>query len=395
MENIFIPDGCLSEGAIFRYLGNDLSEDESNAVQKHLAECEMCSDAMEGYRLMPDKDKALKMLAAIREEIASLPVSSPAKKNNTAYHRFFAYAATLVLICGTALILYQNLKKQETTIISKLNHEQQIPDTLKKQAEADNEMQTGANSGPVALQDNTVEKSKDVAGETKSKYFQAPMIVREEENKEVDKTEVFDRREIPVTVSDGETEQKIPLRVEGAKSLNDSDLNGKREDKPSDILVAGQDQNVNQEVVVVSAQKKEKTRSSTSKNGKASSAQYKNDIPKVAAGDEISMKADEKVQEDVLEEHTGILKKNPADYSSLYYSGVSYFNLKKYKKCIKQLDKVIEVKNAEFYEDALWYKAQALIALNKKEEAIPILDLIISGGAKYTKQAEAKKEEIR
>jgi len=394
MENIFIPDGCLSERAIFRYLGNDLSGEELIAVETHLSGCEMCSDAVDGFRLMQDNEKAKMITGKIREEVSSNPALFPLKKDNTNFHRFFAYAATLILICGTAVILYQNFKKHENPDISKLRTGKQNPAKIDKLAEVINERQPDTGSGMIASREQASEKIVPPNGKTCYKYDEISLIKKEEENYVADNTGLSDQQKGPVTVTDGEAEQKKPLAITDTKSTGDSDKDGKLKEKPKDIVIAGQVQEANQEVEVVTAQKSFKSRSKY-RNEKVSQAPAKNNTAGGAAGDHMTVKGEKNEQADRLEEHTEILKNNPSDYSSLYYSGLSYFNLKKYKKCIRQFDKVILVKNAEFYEDALWYKAQALIILNRKEEALPILDLIITGGKKYNIQAEEKKAEIK
>ena len=48
-NNIFDESsGCIRQDALLEYLQGKLSGKERNLVEKHLLECEMCSDELEG-----------------------------------------------------------------------------------------------------------------------------------------------------------------------------------------------------------------------------------------------------------------------------------------------------------------------------------------------------------
>ena len=47
-KNIFVPSGCISVEQLFNYQNKKLSKKEMHEVEKHLLDCQLCSDALEG-----------------------------------------------------------------------------------------------------------------------------------------------------------------------------------------------------------------------------------------------------------------------------------------------------------------------------------------------------------
>lgn len=52
-NKIFGTGSCLSEEQLLKYNSNALSQKEKHRVEKHLLECELCADALEGFTLVP------------------------------------------------------------------------------------------------------------------------------------------------------------------------------------------------------------------------------------------------------------------------------------------------------------------------------------------------------
>jgi hypothetical protein len=47
-EKIFSPSGHLTQEAMFRYHSHGLSRDDQYAIEKHMAGCSLCAEAMDG-----------------------------------------------------------------------------------------------------------------------------------------------------------------------------------------------------------------------------------------------------------------------------------------------------------------------------------------------------------
>ncbi|MFH2143245.1 MAG: hypothetical protein ABIJ97_12535 [Bacteroidota bacterium] len=88
------------------------------------------------------------------------------------------------------------------------------------------------------------------------------------------------------------------------------------------------------------------------------------------------------------------LKNDPNDYKTLFYSAITHLILNEPKKAIVNLDKVLMIKNGEFYEPALWYKSLALIQNDEPQKAKPILNEIVKMGGDYKQKAVKVLDEL-
>ena len=84
-----------------------------------------------------------------------------------------------------------------------------------------------------------------------------------------------------------------------------------------------------------------------------------------------------------------ILEQYPNDLNALFYGGLSYHNLGKNEEAILFFNQIINGDIYVFSEEALWYKAKALIKLKKKAEAKLILEEIIAHAGFYSQKAIA------
>ncbi len=50
MVRLFNRNGCLSRYAIYAYTRNSLDRSELEMIQEHLRKCELCSEAIKGYK---------------------------------------------------------------------------------------------------------------------------------------------------------------------------------------------------------------------------------------------------------------------------------------------------------------------------------------------------------
>lgn len=95
-----------------------------------------------------------------------------------------------------------------------------------------------------------------------------------------------------------------------------------------------------------------------------------------------------------LNRYVLILEQYPNDLNALFYGGLSYHNLGKNDEAIVFFDKIINGDIFVFSEEALWYKAKALIKLKKTNEAKSILEEIIAHGGFYTQEAIALRRKL-
>ncbi|MEC5143711.1 zf-HC2 domain-containing protein [Chitinophaga sp. 212800010-3] len=56
-NDIFVTTGCPSQQQLLDYVQGKLSPEEQHEVEMHLADCELCSDALEGLSAIKEKEK--------------------------------------------------------------------------------------------------------------------------------------------------------------------------------------------------------------------------------------------------------------------------------------------------------------------------------------------------
>ncbi len=101
--NLYSPGDCLSGQQLFDYIGQRLSPKEEHIVEKHLLDCELCSDALEGLRMVKDRERIGVINQLVKERIAA-----PQKKIIPFNYRTVAsIAAGLLLLIGSVVVFKQ------------------------------------------------------------------------------------------------------------------------------------------------------------------------------------------------------------------------------------------------------------------------------------------------
>ncbi len=110
-HSVFKPTDCISEQTTFDYIDNKLTPKERHQVEKHLLDCELCADAMEGLELVKDRNK----IALINEEISKriiLIEKKEAKVVSINYKMITGIAASLLLLIGGVFFFKQYADKR-------------------------------------------------------------------------------------------------------------------------------------------------------------------------------------------------------------------------------------------------------------------------------------------
>ena len=111
--HLYSPGGCPTENALFDYIDKKLSNPERHDIEKHLLDCEMCTDALEGLELLKDRNK----LIAVKQEIMSGNTTGNSGENNLM--RRLAIAASLLILFGSVFFFRNNIK-DKTVVADKL-----------------------------------------------------------------------------------------------------------------------------------------------------------------------------------------------------------------------------------------------------------------------------------
>jgi hypothetical protein len=100
---MFQPTPCLTPDQFTDYAGNRLSGSRRHEIEKHLAQCLFCSDAMEGMISSGDPGELRRTVAELNEKIRGARPSPPGRKRG--WRWAYAMAAALPLAVVAFLVL--------------------------------------------------------------------------------------------------------------------------------------------------------------------------------------------------------------------------------------------------------------------------------------------------
>ncbi len=110
-HTIYSPGDCLSEKRLFDYIDNKLSPKERHIVEKHLLDCELCSDALEGLELVKDRNRIVLIKEAINKKILSSTKKEALVVSFNYKMAFSVAAAIALLVVGVFFFNKINLKE--------------------------------------------------------------------------------------------------------------------------------------------------------------------------------------------------------------------------------------------------------------------------------------------
>ena len=99
-NDIFVTTGCPSQQQLLDYVQGKLTPAEQHEVEIHLADCELCSEAMEGLSAIKDKEKIPGWIIEMRWNLLK-----KLRKRYRPRRKFNTYVSLAVLIFGILLLL--------------------------------------------------------------------------------------------------------------------------------------------------------------------------------------------------------------------------------------------------------------------------------------------------
>src|ERR1035437_2859758 len=105
-HKIYSATDCISEQTLFDYIDNKLNAKEQHLVEKHLLDCDLCSDALEGLELLKDRNQ----ITTINQKINARVIFIPKKENKITFFNFktiTSIAAAVALLIGGVFLFNQ------------------------------------------------------------------------------------------------------------------------------------------------------------------------------------------------------------------------------------------------------------------------------------------------
>jgi hypothetical protein len=107
-HKIYAAGGCISEMTMFDYIDGKLSPKLQHEVEKHMLECELCSDALEGLMLVKNRRHIELINSAVRSRIAASNRSGMMDRTT-----IMSIAAGILLLFGGIFIFNQFTKNKK------------------------------------------------------------------------------------------------------------------------------------------------------------------------------------------------------------------------------------------------------------------------------------------
>jgi hypothetical protein len=365
-------DPCLTQEQMLGYLDGTLTPAEQHACEVHMADCDMCSDALEGLQLV--KDRAVLSMPIKtgneKEEAKVIPLGKPNKRI------WYAAAASVVLILGATFIFNLLINKDESALAEKTSNVEII-----------------SNAPPAVMMDSSAtasaplgESDKLIAQDSDDEALESHSLTRSYSEAEGKEDIAYAAQEQPPVyaieeadaVSSADVAPAVSGAVEENVGYNDADQKmNETQSKPGFIEKAKSavsQGGLNKKTAPANAQRSELSSGTTApspKNEAEKKDSYSNTPSTTVVSDAPSQ------QQDSVSNH-GPYPNKPSDrdLELSYVNGLQLFNSGQYNAALVFFEEVIKYPTHTRYQDAEFQKANTLIKLNRKEEAKVLLKSI-------------------
>lgn len=411
-NHIFSTTTCISKETMLKFINKQLSQKELHDVQKHLIDCDFCSEALEGMKFAKNSS----VLFNIDHKI-----TARTEKKTIPFTRIILVAASVLLIAVGGYYTINNfndvaqLKENELSYQEPANMETLLApqeEQLHEQKEAEQETE-----GDRITAEQEEEDRSEAKAEEKTSYYR----YADEKNKDNDVSTketqaqgyVSQNNTLPTTVATTTGSTYKTELAESDDALMDlentvtvaQDKTVLKENSKSDANIdqLAKNQAPNKVVSTEKAKKSTDTKQRTKKAMEAPSA--------VSVNDELNNKdAEEKLERETVTHNDNITTNETVSFSeasgglttgstsnsrSVLTDGIADFNAKNYTKAIESFDLILaETPTTTKTYEAKWYKALCLIELKDETAAKKLLNELTYVNNPFSKKAEEKLKEL-
>lgn len=393
---MFRNSECLSFEVLKGYLEDNLDDSQKRAVEGHLVDCQLCTDALEGLRNESTADLQQTVSEINREVRSRTSVRTIPILNK----RLVAAAAALLLtITAVTIVLRYQSNHLENIYAENYKVYPAPEDNFGAIAEPDQESlaqppELNANAGVTGRESPAeveLEEIEDFIAEDDE-----PEAVSEVEFKDAAPGIEYEKArsaEAPPTITHSDT-----TTLTGAASPSTGySYNWSPVDSTSidsgfmdEIVVTGKNEEVIQSKEITRASgtnyadSKQLSEVSVSKKRKASEGNFYEGMVFYEDGN----------YGKALRKFNKVLNNDPNILPALFYGGLCNMELNQLNKAINNFDEVLEVSGNAYYDAAEWYKALALIKKKKRGEAREVLDDLSRRSGEYQDDAAKLLEDL-
>lgn len=363
---------CLSSQEMLDYTQGILSPTEQHRIEKHLLDCEFCTDAMEGMVMMENPNDILNIEEELNFDIDALIAGEEENQDSNVKVLFpWRIAAAVVLIFVSTLTLWLVVPKNNVQDLA-------LENTKPYPAPAD----VTSENIPENTQTQVINETSALA---KSKSNTPSMVSQEikmndplEESvtaeKDIQSDEnYFEQAPATAALSKEESAKTIELESAPAQSKDQlSDAKLKTETSLSEVTVT--------------------TKKSVSRA--ASSVEAAEDAGAVNVGDIQGVTAADFYKKGIKEyknkNYVSAISQFEKCFNkpeALFYTGISYFLLENPHLALSHLEKYIQTNQTIYREAAYWYAGLSHLKLENKTAAKQSFEKVLLFKGEFEKQA--------
>ncbi len=360
---------CLSSQEMLDYTQGILSTQEQHRIEKHLLECEFCSDAMEGVQLMKNPNTLLAIEEELNLEIDSMTSEEEEDSDEKVKVLFpWRMAAAIALIFVSTITLWMVIPKNNTQeLMSAKSVAYPAPPEISSEPLQESQMMQVPNEQRAPL-------SKSQAPTVLEREVQVEDAVAEStpESKEKGNEEIFSA--VPAAEAKEESDQ--------ATTVSNNEVVKVADEKPSTSENVQSGTSLSEVAV---EQKKSAVRTTTS-SARQQDAGISDDANKFNT-DDLYKKGIKEYKNKKYASAITYLEQCINKPEALFYSGVSYFLIDNPHFALSSLEKYIQTNQAIYREATFWYLGLSYLKLDNKSAAKQSFEKVIPFKGEFEKQA--------
>lgn len=406
--NIFKGSNCLNTFQLSGYTNNTLSAEQKHVVELHLIDCDLCSDAVDGFVILP----GMVVLDETKAAVNKLTQVHDIRRKKKSIEKWLL-AASVIIFLGITFGVYQYLLNNDSTKrlqtesktlsrppLFSIEPKEKLTPLLESEKEAlveekttpiiknNRSQNTISAQRPVVAETQMNTSDKEVTTEERNGTGPSPVAATEQIMNDVIETGTVHslRQENTEDQKDKNSRKEkgaIPVEIvyiEGLKTIiNPNHLS------EYGSLLEGNNRDVESRIENQPSENKSKT---TADNKKPAFS-YTNLL--TSGIHYFKARRYEKANTFFME----LLANDQGDQNALFYSALCNTELNQTEKAKKTLYSFIQNKNNLFFEDAKWNLALVYLKEGNKNDCKRLLDEIINDAGIYSSQAKVKLEEIK
>lgn len=383
---------CLTEQEMFEYIDNKLVDSARFKVEKHILECELCADALDGLSFIKNRDQ----IADIKENILERTHSQP--KVISLWQRSkarLAIAASMILLAGTVAVIKYSMEQESEQVFSQAIKEEkspEIPET-KITAPVESKVEDKVSQFEKLAEKQGYKNKEEIKAfdrEKKNELIKSREEIAGNYQEKEAGTEQSQAQDLSVTASEPAISAAAPAETAAGTAESSVEMQSKA--------------TADESYATESAKIKKADRASFKAEPAPSLARQVEayakmaDAPRAAnekntSGNEdfnyangISNYKANKFKEAILWFEKYLLT-DVTNQQVLLYTGISYLNINNADKALIYLERTLAGAQYNYYEAAKYYKALALIKKNERKEAKALLQDVVKQSGDYKQRA--------